>query len=160
MNDPRDIIPFLTPLAPFSAPNLEPGPRGGALVPQGPLRSPSGGRVDVAVPAAFRGFLPHQYARITDMPNQVLPASGSAALFLLEPTTFRNLLAIRNTNASGGVNVLVGFGAAPSTGATIRIEPGQVLIWDAVVPQDDIWLMSDGAAGTVSLAFSTMPQFP
>jgi hypothetical protein len=93
----------------------------------------------------------HRYARIT---NALIGVDTTSALVLTQPDTYRNFLAIRNPNA---VAVLyISFGSAASTNSVFRIAPNIMLLFDSVVPQDDIYVLSDTAASQIAIAYSTV----
>ena len=90
-----------------------------------------------------------QFASIIDNTFSVTTA---AQLFARQPPTKRNLLMLRNTDATA--TIYIGFGKAPSTLSTLAIAAGQMILFDAVVPQDDLWAI--GSANCVlAYAFST-----
>lgn len=70
-----------------------------------------------------------------------------------QPNTVRNLLIIRNTDAAAVVNVE--FGAPATALSAIQLQPGETILFDAVVPQDDLYLIADVAC-VVSVMFSNI----
>ena len=91
-----------------------------------------------------------QFASIID--NTVNVLAANATLFLRQPPTRRNLLMLRNTDAAA--TIYIGFGKAASTLSTLALSAGQIILFDAVVPQDDLYCI--GSANCVlAYAFST-----
>lgn len=79
--------------------------------------------------------------------TSVLAVSAPAA------NTARNSLMIRNPNA---VAVLyVDFGQSATANSVVSLQPGEIMLFDAVVPQDDVYVLSDTAASVASLAWSS-----
>lgn len=96
----------------------------------------------------------HAYARVIDFNSAV---GVTSALVLAQPTGLRNLLALRN--ASSGTQIIyIGFGANASSNSTIAIAAGQIVLFDTVVPQDDIYAISSAAGGSLSIAYSVIPE--
>jgi hypothetical protein len=59
-------------------------------------------------------------------------------------------------NASTGTQVLyIDFNAAASTGSWLALQPGTILLFDTVVPQDDLYVVSSAASGLLSYMYST-----
>lgn len=95
----------------------------------------------------------HAYATVLDASVAVTTAS---AKFLDSPTGLRNLLMIRNSSATA--NVFIGFGRDATTQSTLQIAAGQTVIFDTVVPQDDLYVIGD-AAGSLSFAYSVIAEY-
>lgn len=95
----------------------------------------------------------HRYARLSGSAR--LPVGTASGLILAAPPTRRNFLVIRNISATA--NVFVDFGiAADATRTPIRLIPNAILVFDDVVPQDDVFAVADAAAGVVGLSFSNV----
>ena len=95
----------------------------------------------------------HAYATVTDTAVAVTTAS---AKFLDSPTGLRNLLMLRNSSATA--TVFIGFGRDATTQSTLQIAAGQTVIFDTVVPQDDLYVIGD-AAGSISFAYSVIAEY-
>ena len=93
----------------------------------------------------------YRYASV----NSLSVAVGTTSFkFLDQPIGKRNMLGFRN--ASTGTQVLyVDFNAAASTGSWLALQPGTILLFDAVVPQDDLYVISSAAGGLLSYMYST-----
>jgi len=93
----------------------------------------------------------YRYASLQDI---ALTVGTTSIKFLDAPIGKRNMLGFRN--ASTGVqNLYIGFGAQASTNNWMKITPGQIVLFDAVVPQDDLYVIADGAAAIFCYAYST-----
>lgn len=79
---------------------------------------------------------------ITAQPQQVLAASQN----------YRNFLAMRNL---GTANILIEFGRDASLDSTVLLLPGQIIVFDTVVPQDDVSAFSP-VFSRLSLSFSNV----
>lgn len=155
MNDPRfprvNLQGFMAPDdPPQRIPNLPqtvtaqiPRPTGG-VAPSGP-----GG----VTPSAMPIYDPHHYARVADLST---PVPEVSQLLLEHPPTLRNYLMIRNDSGTGGPNIFISFGNNASIHSTLRLEPNQIAFFDVVVPQDDIYMIADGAGAQLSYAFSNI----
>lgn len=96
-------------------------------------------------------FNPHAYAQVIEGTFVVTLASQK---FLDQPDSWRNILMIRNSSAAA--NIYVSFGRDASvTGSIIRLSSNQILLFDTVVPQDDLYVIGD-AAGSIAYGYSTI----
>lgn len=100
----------------------------------------------------FGIFDPHHYAELIE---GVVAVGVISQLIIPLPGNRRNLLAIRNSSP-GTENIFVGFGSPASTASWLRLETNQIVLFDAVVPQNDVWVICDAATGQVSYAHSTI----
>ncbi len=130
-----------------------------------PLNSvePIYGRVDVQFQGASSGWslsFPdsvktlerHRYASGMVDVNLAIPSANSIKI-IDQPNGRRNYLALRNTSPL--VNIYLGFGKEASTLSTIEIVPGQVYIFDTVVPQDDVYAIASGVNGSLSFQYTS-----
>ncbi len=78
----------------------------------------------------------------------------SSVKILDAPATYRNFLLIRNSS-SAAVDVYVEFGADATTDSAIILAQNEILLMDAVVLQDDIYVIGS-AAGQVSILVSVI----
>lgn len=96
---------------------------------------------------------PHRYARLSGSAR--LNVGIASGLILASPPTFRNFLVIRNNSAAA--NIYVDFGIAADINRTpIRLIPNAILIFDSVVPQDDVFAIADAGGGVVGVSFSNV----
>lgn len=123
-------------------------------------RSPKSLRFRVAIsnenggPDATPIFDEHHYARLNgelviNVPN------GSSQLALPGPATLRNMLQFRNASASA--NVYISFGAVASLNSLLKLAAGDQILYDVVVPQDDVFVYGDAASAVLIIGSSTTP---
>jgi len=99
---------------------------------------------------------PHHYANLIEG-NQAVGQAAAADTqtpFLIMPSGRRNYLGIRNSSAAA--NIYIGFGNPASTASWLKLTAGQIVVWDSVVPQNDLYALADAAAGTISWAHSVI----
>jgi len=77
----------------------------------------------------------------------IAPAPGQQGtiLFLTKPHSKRNFLGLRNTMAAG--NMYIDFGQPATQSSLLIVFPGQIIIFDSVVPQDDLYAGFDVIGG-------------
>ena len=93
----------------------------------------------------------YRYASVTSLSVTV----GTTSLkFLDQPIGKRNMLGFRNAS-TGGQNIYIDFNAQATTGSWLYITPGQIVLFDTVVPQDDLYAIADAAGATLAYAYST-----
>lgn len=99
---------------------------------------------------------PERYAVFNG--TKVFPATLASVNILQAPgpNEYRNALAIRNPNAAG-TDIYIDFGSDASTNSICKLAPDEVWFFDAVVPQDDIYVIAVGGTGFVSIAYSVLP---
>jgi hypothetical protein len=101
-------------------------------------------------------FDPHHYASvITGILNPVSTLQQNA-VFLNAPANRRNMLSLRNASATGGANIYIDFNASAQVNSPYKIVPGQTLLFDVVVPQDDLYAFADAASGVLAYSYSTI----
>ena len=143
--------------------NPDPGVFGRGISPwESPGRLNAGPRVDppgiVRPKVSFPGkagathvTASHWYANIIEGFVAVAQNSGK---FLDVPVTVRNMLFLRN--ASAAANIFIGFGNQASTASSIlRLTPNTIILFDTVVPQNDLYAIADAAAGFLAFGYST-----
>lgn len=164
-------VEYLSNLEPWQSPQyIPPGPHNlpaqGQRLPQR-LRGASNGAELIAPSPAFPGTGattpilggdtlisdPHHYASLIEYYNAV--PQNSTAPIITEALGLRNFLSLRNPSVAA--NIYVSFGAPADATAPIALIPGQTILFDVVVPQNDIWVFADAAAGFISIAYSTIP---
>lgn len=164
-NDPFVLSPpleadLISPLAPVNVPqvlpsgyphNLPPRRDQAKWSPFTGLSSSSSTGPGVYPSAAF--YDPHHYANVI---QGVLAVGLTSLQLLTEPATRRNMLAVRNSSPAAEI-IFVSFGAPASSSSWLRLTTNQIALFDEVVPQNDVYVISDTATGQVSFAFSTIP---
>jgi len=136
---------------PWSNPNFLPG---------APHNLPA--RPDAAVAASTSAGIPgdvfnvRENYRYASLITVSLPIGTTSVKFLDQPIGKRNMLGFRN--ASTGAQILyIEFNGQATTGSWLALSPGQIVLFDTVVPQDDLYCISDLAGGTLAYAYSTFP---
>jgi hypothetical protein len=74
--------------------------------------------------------------------------------FLNAPVGKRNFLAIRNTSVTA--NIFLEFGKDATQDSVIRLTPNAIFLLDAVVPQDDLYMIGDAVNANFSCVFSNV----
>lgn len=109
----------------------------------------SGAIVQARPAAAVREA--HRYAQING--SSIFNLTQDSQLITPAPQNFRNLLMIRNIGA-GVINIEFGRDATPQ--ATVQLQPNQIILFDTVVPQDDVYGICPGGLSAVSISFSNL----
>ncbi len=95
----------------------------------------------------------HAYANV----NQGSFAIGTTSRLIINRTAQRrNFLALRNSSPAAEI-LFVAFNTAATAGSWLRLTANQVVLFDTVVPQDDVHVVSDSATGQVSYGFGVLP---
>lgn len=93
----------------------------------------------------------YRYASVVTVSLNV----GTASIkFLDAPIGKRNFLGFRNASTGGQV-LYIEFNAQATTGAWLAINAGTLVLFDTVVPQDDLYVISSAAGGILAYAYST-----
>lgn len=87
-----------------------------------------------------------------------LPNSIST-LVLARPNALRNALVLRNAATTANIYINFGGGSA-SLLSIIRIVPGNHVLFDRRVPQDEVYAFSDAADGVIVIANAQTPGTP
>jgi hypothetical protein len=77
--------------------------------------------------------------------------------FLDSPIGRRNLLGFRNNSGVVGENIFIGFGRDATTNSWLRLTPGTIILFDTVVPQDDLYAVSEAGTPNLGYIYSTFP---
>lgn len=86
----------------------------------------------------------------------------SVSSLLDRAPTWRNFLHFRNASGAGGANIYINFGAvavidvAGMAGSSFRLAPDEQILFDAAVPQDDIYAIADAAGGLLACSFGVI----
>lgn len=109
----------------------------------------------VVLPDSYRVYDPHHYADPADLAFTLTVASQ---LLILSPNGLRNYLGIRNSSPGTEI-VYVSFDQASSAaGSFLALTAGQMIFYDAVVPQGDIWVNGSAATATVIISHAVIPN--
>ena len=95
----------------------------------------------------------HAYASLTQ--GSKLVGVNSVSL-IQQSAQLRNFLSIRNSSPGTEV-IFVSFNTPATSLSWLRLTANQIAVFDTVVPQDEVQVISDTATGQVSYAFSTLP---
>ena len=110
----------------------------------------SGAVVQASNSAAVREA--HRYAQING--SVVFQINDRSQLVLAAPQNFRNMLILRNVS---GNPIFLDFGRDADLNAPIQLQSGVMMVFDTVVPQDDIFAVCGPAgAATLSMGFSNL----
>lgn len=95
----------------------------------------------------------HRYASLIDISVTVGTTSFK---FLDAPIGKRNMLGLRNASTASQI-IYIGFNGPASTSSWLALTAGTIILFDTVVPQDDLYALSSAASGTLSYVYSTFP---
>ena len=95
---------------------------------------------------------PYHFASLTSLTTT--PSATLSAKFLDQPTNKRNMLLLRN--ASTSANVYVEFGKDATVNSTLKLSAGAILLFDVVVPQDDLFAIADATGAVLAYSYSTI----
>ena len=95
----------------------------------------------------------YQYASLV---TAGLTVGTTSIKFLDQPIGKRNLLSFRNAS-TGGQTIYIEFNAQATTGAWLALTAGTLILFDTVVPQDDLYAISSGVGAQLAYAYSTFP---
>lgn len=98
---------------------------------------------------------PHRYGRLNGEQTIAVAAASPGTQVLTEPDERRNMLMMRN--ASTTANIYVAFGNLATTQSIIVLAPGIMILFDTVVPQDDVYAIADAASAFLTVAQSVIP---
>lgn len=93
----------------------------------------------------------HRYAQING--SIILETTATSALMLASPQNFRNMLIMRN---AGSNTIYIEFGRDATTDAPVILQTNQMILFDTVVPQDDIFALSTVGLSKLSIGFSNL----
>lgn len=96
---------------------------------------------------------PYRFSSIVDLS---IITTTTSVKFLDQPIGKRNTLGFRNASTANQV-IYIGFGGNASLGSWMQINPGTIVLFDSVVPQDDLYVISDVTGGVLAYAYSTYP---
>ena len=93
----------------------------------------------------------HRYAQING--SVVFAVTTASQLVLAAPQNYRNMLILRNV---AGNPINLDFGRDADANAPIQLVAGGILVFDTVVPQDDVFAIGIGGTATLSMGFSNL----
>jgi hypothetical protein len=149
-NDNFPPVQWLQPLEPFSQPQYIPGsPHNLPRRPDPAAASATTGRMDTPGVAITES---HRYASFVSL---ALTIGTASTKFLDQPIGKRNFLGFRNAS-SAGQNIYIDFGTNASLSSWLALSAGQIVVFDTVVAQDDLYVIADAAGGILSYVYSTI----
>ena len=96
---------------------------------------------------------PYRFSSLVDL--SIITTTASVK-FLDQPIGKRNTLGFRNASTASQV-IYIGFGGNATTSSWLQINPGITVFFDTVVPQDDLYVISDVTGGVLAYVYSTYP---
>lgn len=97
----------------------------------------------------------HPYANVVQSATLI---GTTSRLIIPQSAARRNFLAVRNSSPGTEV-IFVSFDVEATEESWLRLSVNQIALFDTVVPQDNVYVISDTATGRVSYAFSTLPTY-
>lgn len=92
----------------------------------------------------------HRYADVIETPWTV----GTTSIRVLtQPSGLRNFLLLRNISTGAQV-IFVSLGNVATLQSSLRLDTNQAILFDTVVPQNEINAISDLAAGALMVSYS------
>jgi hypothetical protein len=144
LNQPSDLLPWSSPTyIPSSPHNLPKRPE--------QTTSERSGVFNAGESVNVRNA--YQYASLV---TAGLTVGATSVKFLDQPIGKRNLLSFRNAS-TGGQTIYIEFNAQATTSAWLALTAGTIILFDAVVPQDDLYVIASAAGATLAYAYSTYP---
>ena len=140
-------VRYLNNRTPWSSPSYVPGTPHN--LPQRPVATTAD------YPTAAGGTLDvREIYRYASVVTVSLNVSTTSIKFLDAPIGKRNFLGFRNASTGGQV-LYIEFNAQATTGAWLAITQGQLVLFDTVVPQDDLYVVAGAAGAVLAYAYST-----
>jgi hypothetical protein len=139
---------------PWSNPNYIPGAPHNLPARPDPAVAGSSGTAGLVVPGDTLNV--RENYRYASLITVSLTVGTTSIKFLDQPIGKRNMLGFRNAS-TGGQIIYIEFNGTATTGSWLQIQPGTTVLFDTVVPQDDLYVISDLAGGTLAYAYSTFP---
>lgn len=139
---------------PWSNPNFIPGAPHNLPARPDPAVASSSGAAGLLVPGDTVNI--RENYRYASLITVSLTVGTTSIKFLDQPIGKRNMLGFRNAS-TGAQNLFIEFNGTATTGAWLKLTPGTIVLFDTVVPQDDLYVVSDGAGATLAYAYSTFP---
>lgn len=146
MSDLFPPVGYVSNLEPWSSPTF---------IPPSPHNLPAEAAVTSDVESSVINVAEsYRYASIIDL---VFTTSTTSVKFLDSPIGRRNLLGFRNNSGTAGENIFIGFGRDATLNSWLRLTPGTIILFDTVVPQDDLYAISETGTPNLGYIYSTFP---
>jgi len=147
MNDLFPRVGYVSDLEPWSSPTF---------IPPSPHNLPAETAATTAnsQPSQVSVSEPYRYASIIDLS---VTATTTSQKLVDAPIGRRNMLGFRNVSATSGENIFIGFGRDATLNSWLRLTPGTIVLFDTVVPQDDLYFIAEAGTPTLAYIYSTFP---
>lgn len=139
---------------PWSNPNYIPGAPHNLPARPDPAVAGSSGTAGLVVPGDVVNV--RENYRYASLITVSLTVGTTSIKFLDQPIGKRNMLGFRNASTAGQV-IYIEFNGTATTGAWLALTAGTIVLFDTVVPQDDLYVISSAAGGQLAYAYSTFP---
>jgi hypothetical protein len=119
-------------------------------------RNPQRGTSTLVPPSAAFVLDPHHYANIIELFVPVTTAAVQPPV-LTAPDTRRNFLMLRNCSTT--IPIVIGWGKMPTANSVLYVAPGSpgvMVLFDVVVPQDDMYALAIGGSADLAIGYSTI----
>lgn len=94
--------------------------------------------------------------RYASLVTASLIVGTSSNKFLDQPIGKRNFLSFRNASTAGQI-IYIEFNSQATVSSWLALAAGTLVLFDTVVPQDDLYVISSAAGGQLAYAYSTFP---
>lgn len=96
----------------------------------------------------------HEDYRYANLVSLALTVGTTSVKFLDAPIGKRNFLGFRNSS-SAGQTIYIDFGAQATSSSWLALTAGQLVVFDTVVSQDDLYVVASAASAQLSYVYST-----
>ena len=144
LNQPSDLLPWSSP----------------TYIPGAPHNLPK--RTDTTSSERSGSFIAGDVANIREnyryasLVTASLTVGTTSVKFLDQPIGKRNLLSFRNASTTSQI-LYIDFNSQATIGSWLALAAGAIILFDSVVPQDDLYVISSAAGGQLAYAYSTFP---
>jgi len=139
---------------PWSNPNFIPGAPHNLPARPDPAVAGTSGTAGLIVPGETVNVREnYRYASLISISQTV---GTTSVKFLDQPIGKRNMLGFRNAS-TGSQDLFIDFNTNATTNSWLKLTAGTIVLFDTVVPQDDLYVISSAAGGTLAYVFSTFP---
>jgi hypothetical protein len=144
LNQPSDLLPWSSPTFIPGAPHNLPKR----------TENTSSARSGVFVEGDVTNI--RENYRYASLVTASLTVGTTSVKFLDQPIGKRNLLSFRNASTTGQT-LYIDFNSQATIGSWLALSAGTLILFDTVVPQDDLYVISSTSGGQLAYAYSTFP---
>ncbi len=137
---------------PWSNPNYLPGAPHNLPARPDPAVAGTAGAAGLVVPGDVVNI--RENYRYASLIGVSLTVGTTSVKFLDQPIGKRNMLGFRNASTSSQ-DLFIEFNANATTNSWLKLTAGTIVLFDTVVPQDDLYVISSASGGTLAYVFST-----